>query len=332
MLDAARNAELPWRNLKVVRRDDTPIANGLNTFLVFAVAGLAVGLLWLASWLDNWYCTIGLGLAFSYIMLTNYALMHEAMHLNLHDDLKRNYVLGVISSMFFPVSFTLVQVTHQGHHYRNRTDAEIFDQYYPGRWNRAVKTWQWYGTLIGIFYLLVVLVSVATAIIPGVTKNKLVSGKAIGNGNLADLTRADLRRLRGEMILSILFWGLVVWRLELNLWFMLAMYGMAGINWSTRQYIAHAFSERDVIDGAFNLRHNWLMSKILLNGEWDLNHHRHPDVPWTHLPRVPIDDRERPSYIKQYFRMWMGPVEVTEPEPDMWNTEQMVRHLKSTNV
>ena len=128
--DTNQNAELPWKHLKVVRRDDMPIGNRLNTFLVFAVVGVATILLGLASWLDNWYCTVGLGVVFSYMMLTNYALMHEAIHLSLHDDLRCNYVLGVISSTFFPVSFTLVQVTHQGHHYRNRTDGEIFDQYY----------------------------------------------------------------------------------------------------------------------------------------------------------------------------------------------------------
>lgn len=332
MLDTDRNAELPWRYLKVVRRDDMPIANRLNTLLVFAIAGLDVVLLWLASRLDNWCWTVGLGVVFSYVMLTNYALMHEAIHLNLHDNWQRNYVLGVISSMFFPVSFTLVQVTHQGHHYRNRTDAEIFDQYYPGKWNRAVKTCQWYGTLLGVFYLLVVLICFAAAIIPGITKNKLVVGKAIGNGNLADVTETDLMRIRGEVFVAILFWVLVVWWLDLNLWFMLTMFGMAGANWSTRQYIAHAFSERNVIDGAFNLRHNWLMSKVLLHGEWDLNHHQHPDIPWTHLPKVPIDDRERPGYVRHYLRMWTGPVEVTEPEPDMWNTEQMVRHLRNINV
>ena len=86
MIDTDFNAELPWRNLKAVRRGDVPIANRLNAFLVFAVAGLAVGLLWLATWLDNWYCTLGIGVAFSYTILTNYALMHEAIHLNLNDN------------------------------------------------------------------------------------------------------------------------------------------------------------------------------------------------------------------------------------------------------
>ena len=32
--------------------------------------------------------------------------------------------------------------------------------------------------------------------------------------------------------------------------------------------------------GAWNLRHNRLMTWILLHGEWDLNHHRHPEVSW----------------------------------------------------
>ena len=123
-----------------------------------------------------------------------------------------------------------------------------------------------------------------------------------------------------------------MWTLNIDLRYMAVMYVMAGFNWSTRQYIAHAFSERSILDGAFNLRHNWLMSRVLLNGEWDLNHHRYPDVPWTSLPNVPCDDRPRPSYFFHYLRMWRGPVEVSEPEPDMWNTEQMVRHLKAQNL
>ena len=69
------------------------------------------------------------------------------------------------------------------------------------------------------------------------------------------------------------------------------------------------------------------MSALLLHGEWDLNHHRCPDVPWTNLPDVPADDKPRILYWKHYLRMWGGPVEVTEPEPDMWNTEQMIEHL-----
>ncbi len=323
----SESATLPWKHLKVVRRDDMPIRDGLNLTLVLAVGLSAIVLLWGASQLSHWGWTIGLGMVFSYLMLTNYALMHEAIHLNLQNNLKRNYVLGVIASMFFPVSFTMVQVTHQGHHYRNRTDAEIFDQYYPGFWSRVFKSCQWYGTLLGFFYILVVLASIATALLPGTSQNSLVTGKEFGNGNLKDITMHDVWKIRLEMLLTVSFWALVVWGLSLQWQVVLVMFLMGGFNWSTRQYIAHAYSERSVLDGAFNLKHNRFMSALLLHGEWDLNHHRYPDVPWTNLPDVPADDKPRISYWKHYLRMWGGPVEVTEPEPDMWNTEQMIEHL-----
>jgi hypothetical protein len=80
--------------------------------------------------------------------------------------------------------------------------------------------------------------------------------------------------------------------------------------------VGHAFSKRDVIEGAYNLRHNRLMSWILLNGEWDLNHHRRPEISWFYLPAVSQDNDPRPSYIRQYWRQWRGPRPNTEPAPE----------------
>jgi fatty acid desaturase len=330
--DQRESATLPWKHLKIVRRDDIPIRSGLNIAIVIFVISMGLLLLWLASNLASWGWTLVFGVLFSYLMLTNYALMHEAIHQNLQSDLKHNYLLGVVTSMFFPVSFTLVQVTHQGHHYRNRSDAEIFDQYYPGVWSKVLAYCQWYGTLIGLFYVLVVLTTVLAAIIPGITKNKLLTSKSLGNGNLADITPSDLWRIRLEVILVVSFWSAMIWTLTLEPLVVLAMFLMAGFNWSTRQYIAHAYSDRDVLDGAFNLKHNKLMSAVLLNGEWDLVHHRSPDVPWTSLPEFGEHNESRTSYIRHYFRMWGGPVPVTQPEPDIWNTEQMVNHLQQLKL
>jgi hypothetical protein len=95
----------------------------------------------------------------------------------------------------------------------------------------------------------------------------------------------------------------------------LVLYACFSFNWSTRQYVGHAFSKRDIVDGAWNLRHNWLMSQILLHGEWDLNHHRHPEVPWSYLPVLEASGEPRPSYVKHYWRQWLGPRLATEPPP-----------------
>ena len=52
-------------------------------------------------------------------------------HFNLNDNLTGNYWLGVWTGILFPVPFTMVRLPHQGHHLRNRTDAELFDLSYP---------------------------------------------------------------------------------------------------------------------------------------------------------------------------------------------------------
>jgi hypothetical protein len=58
------------------------------------------------------------------------------------------------------------------------------------------------------------------------------------------------------------------------------------------------------------------MTWILLHGEWDLNHHRHPEVPWYFLPRLSPPDEPRMSYMRQYFRQWQGPRPNVEPAPE----------------
>src|SRR5258708_7245223 len=61
---------------------DMPIPNRLNSCLVVAVLLGACGLLWLGSHVETGWATLGVGVVFSYLLLTNYALFHEAGHGN----------------------------------------------------------------------------------------------------------------------------------------------------------------------------------------------------------------------------------------------------------
>src|SRR5262245_29225134 len=110
---------------------DLPIPNLLNLFIVAGVVGAAIGLMLLGSHVGSWWAVLGVGVVFSYVLLTNYGLLHEAVHENLNSDPRVNYVLGVVTGALFPVPFSLIHTTHQGHHLRNRTDFEMFDLYYP---------------------------------------------------------------------------------------------------------------------------------------------------------------------------------------------------------
>jgi hypothetical protein len=52
---------------------DFPIPNRLNLLLVAIVFPSALALLWLGSQAESWYAILGIGVIFSYVLLTNYA-------------------------------------------------------------------------------------------------------------------------------------------------------------------------------------------------------------------------------------------------------------------
>jgi fatty acid desaturase len=294
---------------------DMPIPDRLNVSLCFAVFTAALGLLWLGSRAQEWYTILAVGVGFSFVLLTNYALLHEATHGNLHSNADINYVLGVLTGMLFPVPFGMVRTTHQGHHLRNRTDFEMFDLYYPTD-NRFLKWTQWYGILAGLFWPWIPIGAVLFAVCPTVLRTRVFRRARSSRHLLGDIQEREVRAIRWQLVLMVAFFAAAAWLLELRLWNTLLLYACFSLNWSTRQYVGHAFTQRDVIEGAWNLRTSRLMSWILLHGEYDLNHHRRPDVSWYYLPRLSPADEPRPSYFVQYWRQWLGPRPVAEPAPE----------------
>jgi fatty acid desaturase len=289
----------------------------LNVVLVVLVFLAAVGLLWLGSWFETWYAILAVGVVFSYVLLTDYALLHEATHGTLHTNPRVNHGLGVVAGLLFPAAFTLVQAGHQGHHRRNRTDFEMFDLYYATD-NRLVKFAQWYSILCGLFWPTIPLGAILFATCPGLLRLRPFQKARSSRYLLGDIRAAEIRAIRVEVLLIALLFAALFWLLELRWQNTLCLYACFAVNWSTRQYVNHAFSKRDIVEGAWNLRHNRLMSLVLLNGQYHLNHHRRPEVSWYYLPALCRDgDPPRPHYIVQYLRLWLGPRLTRELAPEV---------------
>lgn len=253
---------------------------------------------------------------FAFLFLTNYAMMHEAMHMNLHADRRTNQWCGRVLSWFFPVSFHFMQLAHDVHHHYNRTDHEMFDYYYEHD-NRLVKFAQWYSILTGIYPPIIPVGSVLFAALPGLFRTRpwqrARSSNIIFNDHL--FRPHNLRSIRIDVISGLLFWLLLFGLLKLDPLMVAVAYLPAWFNWSTRQYVTHAFSVRDIVNGAHNLTVSRPMSWVLLNGQWDLVHHQHPSLPWQSLPEKRDSTRTPIDYWKQYFRLWLGPRPNTEPAP-----------------
>ena len=294
-----------------------PIPDRLNSFLVVLVSTAAVALMWLSSQMTSWVAMLVVGIVFSYAMLTNYALLHDATHGTLRSSKRANYWCGLITGIWFPVPFSMIHYTHRSHHKFNRTDTEMFDLYYPTD-NRLLKYAQWYSILCGLFWPLVPLGAVVIALTPCRLRSAVLSkaDPARGLAYLATMPRDVVFRTRVEVGLIVVVFVACFWVLNLQLLPVLTCYACFSFNWSTRQYITHAFSPRDVVDGAFNLQHNRLMGYLLLHGQWDLNHHRYPDVSWYYLPQLTDATDPQLSYLRQYFRQWGGPIPATTPAPE----------------
>lgn len=291
-----------------------PIRNGLNRALVVLVFAAGVALLGLGSRVTGGGAVFAVGVVFSYVLLTNYALLHEAAHGNLQSSARANYWFGVLAGVLFPMPFTAMRSAHQGHHDFNRTDREMFDLYYPDD-SRLLKGLRWYGILCGFFWPLVPVGALLFSVLPQNLRDRLF-GRHQPRGYLVGGVRdAEVWRVRAETMLIITVFAALFWRLGLQWQNTLVLYACFACNWSTRQYISHAFSKRDVVEGAWNLRHFPWMSWLLLHSEYDLNHHRHPEIPWYYLPQLSPPGEQRRGYVRQYWRQWLGPRPNTEPEP-----------------
>ncbi len=253
-------------------------------------------------------------IVFAFLHLNAYALLHEATHSNLHSNKRWNYILGMIAGILFPTSISIATLTHTKHHCCNRTDHEMFDYYYPDD-NLIYKFGQWYSVLLGGFWPVAVLGNLIVFFYPSFPKSKFIQKIRSGQRMLEDMQRVDVTRIRFEILLIIIFWITMFWLFDLSAIYVMYFYIAAGFNWSTRQYITHTFAERDVWEGALNLKTNLLHEKILLNGNWDLEHHLHPELPWIYLKESGKTKKADRSYIKQYFKMWTGPKKNMESPP-----------------
>jgi fatty acid desaturase len=286
------------------------IPGALNIALTATAVPAALFLLWFASHTESWAWRLGAAFAFSYVNNTIFSLLHEAVHGIFHKRRGVNDAFGRLTAAFFPTGYTFQRVCHLGHHRRNRSDVELFDYFLPDD-NRPLKAFQWYGILTGVYWLLPPLACLAYLLAPGLFQRALfrsqVARQTSAEAMLSGFESAPRGRIRLEILLSFAMQAVMIWALDLSLAGWLACYAAFALNWSSLQYADHAWSVRDVHDGAWNLRVSRVVQYLFLNYHHHRAHHQHPSVPWLHLPKYVDFAEERPSFLRIYLQMWRGP-------------------------
>ncbi len=262
------------------------------------------------------------GILFGLVNNTIFSLLHESVHGSFSKNRTINDWFGRITAAFFPTSFTLQQIFHLGHHKRNRTDAELFDQYYDGD-NKLIKKFVIYSLLIGLYWPSSPLANLVFLFCPwlfnikNLRKNDLMK-KASFDQMLSGLDKKNAPhfKIRLEIIFSICIQALIIYLLKIDFstWFI--CYWSFALLWSSLQYTDHAWSIRDIRTGAWNLKVSRITHIIWLNYHYHLNHHRSPSTSWLYLPYLTEKNDQNPSFWKIYFKLWKGPTKVDQKNPE----------------
>jgi len=291
----------------------SPIPGTLNLGLLLAAGGVAGWLLHLASHGTAWWQVALAMLGFSFINNTIFSLLHEAVHGIFHPNRAVNEWAGRAAAAFFPTALTFQRIFHLRHHRHNRTEVEQFDYLRPTD-SRFLKYAQWYAILTGLYWIASPLGILVYLVWPGAFRLKLlraqdsrVAQQTAADAMLEGFDHAPVRRIRLEILFTLLAQALLIWLTQATWQGWLLCYAAFAVNWSSLQYADHAWSELDVRDGAWNLRVNKVVQYLFLNYHHHKAHHQHPEVPWLHLARHVDFNEPRPSFLKIWLSMWRGP-------------------------
>lgn len=293
-----------------------PIPERANVIIFLLAVPAVWALLWLASH-GPLVWALPAAAVFAFVNHTPFSLMHESVHGVFSTSRLRNEIFGTLSAAMFPTSLTLQRVAHLGHHRRNRTDRELYDYYLPHQSRALRNVWLYAGNLFGLYWWFIPLSNLTYLLAPWLYASRaFVHGPARYLGfepYVEEIAQQPRLRIWLECLFA-LFWQVAVWwLLDLTWQGWLLCYGAFSLHWSALQYVDHAWSPRDVINGAWNLRVSPLVRALALNYHYHLAHHRNPSAPWTQLPHLIIAEEPQPTFWSIYFSLWGG----VRPAPPM---------------
>jgi fatty acid desaturase len=292
-----------------------PIPVRRNLCIIVVEVGLFFAIVQGAARVDAWWQVALLALAFAVVGNAIYAVIHEAEHGMLHPDRRINDWLGASLAVLFPAPYHLIRQGHLGHHRRNRSDDEAFDCYFDG--DRPWLKWLvLYGIITGGYWILVVCSNVLVLIAPFLFKKRHFDFDRPSAAFMEALDPRLFRLIQIEGAAAIAFHVFILWFFDVEPLVYAAVYFGFGFSWSAMQYVHHYGTERDVVDGARNLRFFQWIDAVWLNHNWHLVHHRQPTVPWVYLPSLGCEAKAtRESLVWHYLRMWRGPRYTTTRVP-----------------
>lgn len=286
-----------------------------NTPIILAVGLLHLSLLFVLPFLvaqSLWWVVPFLLL--SWVNITHWALIHEAIHTLLHPSPETNERLGRGLSILFGASFHVLRFGHLMHHKLNRHWCSE----YRAQAGLRARMKYYYDLLLGL-YVSEVTTSLTMAALPRRVFMRIVRltvarlQPEIGvAGERFFYARGHVRMVRADMAVSgvlhaasFLLYG-VYWPVLAGLLL------VRGAIISFFDNIYHYDTPADNSKAAKELMLPSRVSRLLLHGNYHETHHLNPQVPWYGLPALHRLHARRfdGGLAAQGLRQFRGPIAV----------------------
>jgi len=246
-------------------------------------------------------------IAFCLVMQGVFSFMHECFHGHAYPDERVNRGLGWIASTLFGASYTLIRINHIGHHYRNRTRAELVDYIYPDEspvrkfviYYTGICGGIWLGGFLGSLILPLLPYSVVRALEARSEDNTYLTA-------FGDFEARDWNMMRLELLLGVAFWVAAINFFRWDWRTLAALYAAFAFSWSWLQWVYHVRTPIDVVEGTYNLRMPTPIRWLFLNFNYNLTHHRDASIHWQELHAASNPDETQPLWYR-LIRMVLPP-------------------------
>lgn len=284
-------------------------------------ANLAIGAAQIAGWIvliTLMHQPIALGwkipllVLFCLMMQGVFSMMHECFHHHGFPSAGVNRALGIATSTIFGTSYTLIRINHEGHHVRNRTPAEIAEYILPGE-SGARKTFVYYFAILGGIWLGAFVAACVLPLIPyrwALAFNRPSTSMNGYSLSFTQFSARDWHSIRWEGVLGLAVWVGAILLFHWDLRVLACIYAAFAFSWSSLQWVYHMRTPLHPVEGAYDLRAPTPIRWLFLNFNYNLTHHRAPNLPWRDVhPRV--NQRETQPLWYRYLLVFKPP----EPLP-----------------
>lgn len=282
---------------------------------------LMVGAAQIAAWaglitaiqrVDGVAPKIALGVLFCLMMQGVFSMMHECIHHHGHPSARMNWALGAAMGAIFGTAYTLFRVNHEGHHVRNRSRAEVAEYIYPDE-SALRKTFTYYFAILGGIWLGSFVAALVLPFVPYRDAGKLNRPAKSMNGyslSFAEFSRRDWAILRLEALLGWVVWLGAFMLLDWDWRVVAALYAGFAFSWSSLQWVYHMRTPLHPVEGAYDLRAPLPVRWLFLNFNYNLTHHRFPNLPWQEM-HAKVNRGETQPLWYRYLLVFKSP----EPLP-----------------